>query len=697
MQDYYYNPTAGKLYKYANGQVVTAGQSEIDQFNQLNVDQKKSITGGYTPENISAMYDTASTTPVAYTVQDGQTFFTAPKGIDFSNVKSGEQVNIGGKTYYYTGGALKITNPNPGAVNLTPSATAPSTTSAYYTDPNQNQAYANAQQNQANIAAVNAPAVSAIGDPAVVPSSTTVLPSLPPTTATNAQAAYFTSATQQVSNATAAYLAEAAKRSQDYQVQIDANKQKLDELNTLQSEGMIDFEDATKKSVADKQAALELEKQRFDENYNANQTLIGELDSLLTEGNELIKQMQDTTGLSSIRTPRINQTLSDIAARAGVIQAVISARSGQMAQAQNQLSSSLSAVTSILNDQADYYKTLLSYYDSLKGETQSNINRLTGEQKAYLDAKLIMLENDMNTAKQNAQRLMEAMTDPDTALTYAQAGVSLTDSPQTIATKLANVAYQREVANANNQMFLNGYSQTPTPGAAPVTITDSKGVQRTWYKIPDQKDSTQVPSILGSSTTGYFAYDPSTGESTAINNPSGPNPLLDNPDVKKLLSDPSIAQSGNYARTVGGKIVDLATGQVVNTQGTPASQAMQTTGKSYTSGSYAYSDTDVNQVTQFLQSKTITDAQGNPNRGSDNWTNPQVYLNALQAWKNAGGLQSDFLKTFPIKDFINPKNTWPEILSLGGGDQSVLKKTATKTTTTTSNNTALDALIGQSL
>lgn len=127
----------------------------------------------------------------------------------------------------------------------------------------------------------------------------------------------------------------------------------------------------------------------------------------------------------------------------------------------------------------------------------------------------------------------------------------------------------------------------------------------------------------------------------------------------------------------GNTLVNPKTGEVIYS-GTGGSAGTTTTagglqsGKTFVSGSFKYTGDQYNQDKAALLAT----------RGADGWVDPAVYLRGLKSWLAAGGLQSDYLQVYPIKDFINPVNTWPEILALGGGTKpKVLKGTATTTST----------------
>ena len=101
--------------------------------------------------------------------------------------------------------------------------------------------------------------------------------------------------------------------------------------------------------------------------------------------------------------------------------------------------------------------------------------------------------------------------------------------------------------------------------------------------------------------------------------------------------------------------------------GTTTTTSGLNTGKTFVSGNLQYAKGDYDEDRNTLLSTTIKDTQGNPNRGADGYSNPSIYLELYRQWIANGGLKSDFLQVYPVKDYINPANQWPEILALGGG------------------------------
>lgn len=243
------------------------------------------------------------------------------------------------------------------------------------------------------------------------------------------------------------------------------------------------------------------ERQRLyiTQNFEENQKLTNELGTLLSEGNALIKQQQDVTSLGAIKNPRLAQTISDVTSRAGIIQSVMAARNGQIAQAYNMVDRTVSAVTADKQDQLNYFNTILTSLNQQKDEEGKKLLTLTGKQQKYLDAQIGLLENDLSLIQKNAEALKKAMTDPDTALAYAQAGITFTDSVEQRNQKLALYGYQKEVAAQSKEMAEKGYAvllpgQKLPAGATIIPRTDSVGNIKQYYKVPTEKELLDVES-----------------------------------------------------------------------------------------------------------------------------------------------------------------------------------------------------------
>jgi hypothetical protein len=406
------------------------------------------------------------------------------------------------------------------------------------------------------------PAVSTISNPVAPPATTGAPPSptLPTPTAASSAATYVASATASVNTQR-----EALKSAYDTQVKtaqdkIDTLEAEQKALQSKQDANIGSVKTTTDAEVAEKRAQYDLEKQRADENYNANQALVNEMDGLLTQGNQIIEQMKNTTGLSSIMNPRIAKTMSDVQARAGVIQAVLAARNGQIGQAQNQLATALSAIDSITNDQLDYYKTLNDFYQNQKDENGKKLISLDNDKQRYNDAKISLLENDLANTQKTADIIRNAMLDPDTAQIYGRAGVSLNDTPEQIAQKLSSYTYSQELTDLSNKMALQGYTATPVAGATPITLTDSRGLQKNFYPIQGAgaggvSGSGSAPRIIGNAATGYYSVG-ADGQPVSLG-VGGPGSVDPTPTPPKIIGT---AATGYYSVGPDGKAVPLGVG-----------------------------------------------------------------------------------------------------------------------------------------
>lgn len=304
------------------------------------------------------------------------------------------------------------------------------------------------------------PPISQIGNPMSPPSASGGSPSFQQPQGTTTVANYTTSMAASIQSQQQQLQDAYKQQEQQYQSKVDALTKQQQDLQQLQDNGMISEHSTIMQETADKQAAYDQEKRQFQENYQANQALVNEMDGLLTQGNQIVEQMQNTTGLSSIMQPRIAKTMSDVAARTGVIQAVLSARNGQIGQAQNQLRTSLDAISSIAGDQINYYKSVIDFYQQQKSDNASQIASLMKDTKSYADAQISLLESNLQQTQQTAQLIQKAMLNPDTAIAYAKAGVTLNDTVEQINQKLATYEEAQQLQWGAPHIVGGSYVQT---------------------------------------------------------------------------------------------------------------------------------------------------------------------------------------------------------------------------------------------
>ena len=337
-----------------------------------------------------------------------------------------------------------------------------------------------------------------------IPNTNIQPPNFNPPQASNTQDAFYTSLSQQVTNAQANLDNERNTQLQRIQQDKQNAQTELESIRSQQQGAIDSLGSASLEEKNMKLAQLEKEEKRFDEEYQIQKNLGTQLTNLMTEGNALIQQMKGVTGLASIRNPRINQTIEGITASVGVIQAALSVSQGLTSQAQSQLTTATNVITSAYTDQLDYYKTLSNFYESKASDSNQKLITLTSDERKFLDAKVAELEGKVASAQANSDYISKLMQNPTTALFMAQAGVQLTDSPAQVNTKMAAQAQKQEAINTTNEYVKAGYTPMAMPGAN--TITIQSGGQNLYFKAP------QGASKLIETSPGATLYDPITGK-----------------------------------------------------------------------------------------------------------------------------------------------------------------------------------------
>src|SRR3990167_630990 len=354
---------------------------------------------------------------------------------------------------------------------------------------------------------------------------------LPPTTATDTNDAYITSLITEAANARKALEDTYKKQIEDLNTKQTAAQTKIDEFTAKQESivGPGGSVDQLTQPFRQQLETSERERLKVEENYFANQKLTNELDSLLTEGNTLIQQVKGVTGLAGIRNPRINQAIDTVNARVGVISAVMSARSGQIAEAYRLIDRSMGAITADRQDRLNYYESLFNFYGGLSDKEGQGLVALNNDEKDYLSAQIDLLKNDLAQAQKNADYIKGLMVNPETAAFMASAGVTLNDTPAQINAKLAVQSKREELENFKNERVAEGYEYVPFPTAGQDLATFNVGGQTLSFKKP-------VATSEGGFTLGDTRYD------------AQGNVLATNPDgTKGTVEERQAAALADYA------------------------------------------------------------------------------------------------------------------------------------------------------
>ncbi len=241
---------------------------------------------------------------------------------------------------------------------------------------------------------------------------------------------------------------------------------------------------------------LEIEK-----NYFANQRTIEEMETLLTQAKQEIKEAESITGLRAIREPRIQKIKEDMQGRIAVLEAVMAARNKQIAVGENLIDRTMDAIQKDRQDRLNYYQTLYNFYQKARDEEGRKLLQLTKDEKEFLDLQTSLIKEDMDKAYETAEYIKKLMTNPQTAEVLERAGVKLTDSVEEINKKLAEDAYRQEIIEAGNKMAEKGWIEIPKaqlynkPANEVIALRDSRGdVHYYWKEAGEAAGKEYAPS-----------------------------------------------------------------------------------------------------------------------------------------------------------------------------------------------------------
>jgi hypothetical protein len=184
----------------------------------------------------------------------------------------------------------------------------------------------------------------------------------------------------------------------------------------------------------------------------------------------------------------------------------MSARNGQIAQAQNLIDRSINAIAADRMDQISYYETILNL-------NNRDILSLDADSKNLAQDQLNLKKGDLQRAQATADYVKQLLLDPATAALMGEAGVRLNDSVEQINSKLQNAQYYQDVREQSNAISLQGGVPVLDPSGVPakqlVTFTDSRGKEH-YYKMPASGSgggSALAESLISKELAGLFGVD----------------------------------------------------------------------------------------------------------------------------------------------------------------------------------------------
>lgn len=200
--------------------------------------------------------------------------------------------------------------------------------------------------------------------------------------------------------------------------------------------------------------AAQTASETLEEDFTKRRSLVGELERLMTEGNALISRARNAPVSLSVLNKSVNRTIQDVQARAGVVQAVLSALDGNLAQAHNLINTAQGAVRAYWNDQVNYNNAYLNLVNSGSlAKEKINVD--------YANSQISLAERKLNDLERTANYINDLMIDPNSAQFIADAGVTLNDSVDEINEKIAEQSRKEEIKDVINDLTLEGFKHVP--------------------------------------------------------------------------------------------------------------------------------------------------------------------------------------------------------------------------------------------
>lgn len=269
------------------------------------------------------------------------------------------------------------------------------------------------------------------------------------------------------------------KENQDKRAKLE--KQQADTLKMMDPTKR-DTYDQEQKIMKNELNASELASGTIEQDFMKRRRIAGELENLLNRSNALLGKEKGMPLNQRVLNSRVSNTMSDISARAGVLEATISAVDGNISGAYNIINQAKDTVSANWNDELSYYNTILDI-------NEKGLLDLDAESKEIADKKVGMIEDNLKRVQNTADYMKELMIDPDSAQFVADAGVKLTDSIEEINAKLASQSAVQQVNDTKNEMVKDGYTYVPFPssttGLVPITVGG-----KTMYFKPKPKTGT---------------------------------------------------------------------------------------------------------------------------------------------------------------------------------------------------------------
>jgi len=208
--------------------------------------------------------------------------------------------------------------------------------------------------------------------------------------------------------------------------------------------------------VQNQMDAAETASATLEEDFNKRRSVVNELETVLTQGNQLIEQARGAP-ISRYRNAGVAEAMQNVQARAGVLNAVISGLDGNFNAAHSIIINTRTAVAAQWTDQLNYNKT----YMDLVSSGQLAKNKINDD---YASTQITLAERKLSQLEATAETINNLMIDPESAQFMADAGITLNDSVEEINVKMSEQTKVQERQDVMNELKMEGYQYVPFPG-----------------------------------------------------------------------------------------------------------------------------------------------------------------------------------------------------------------------------------------
>jgi len=208
--------------------------------------------------------------------------------------------------------------------------------------------------------------------------------------------------------------------------------------------------------VQNQMDAAETASASLEEDFNKRRSVVNELETVLTQGNQLIEQARGAP-ISRYRNAGVAEAMQNVQARAGVLNAVISGLDGNFNAAHSIINNTRTAVAAQWTDQLNYNKT----YMDLVSSGQLAKNKINDD---YASTQITLAESKLSQLEATAETINNLMIDPESAQFMADAGITLNDSVEEINAKMSEQTKVQERQDVMNELKKEGYEYVPFPG-----------------------------------------------------------------------------------------------------------------------------------------------------------------------------------------------------------------------------------------